>query len=71
MVDLSKSIVLTIVAYDMAGQPYRYKSRFLVSQNNVPAPFVLGLPFLIHANLNHEYDTGKFLWQKGKHTKAN
>ena len=68
---MSKSVVLTIVAYDTAGQPYRYKSRFLVSQNNAPAPFVLGLPFLVYANPNHEYYTGKFLWQKGKHTITN
>ncbi|SLM38734.1 gag polymerase env, partial [Lasallia pustulata] len=71
VVDLSESVVLTIVAYDTAGQPYRYKSRFLVSRNDAPAAFVLGLPFLVHANPNHEYDTGKFLWRKGKHTKAN
>ena len=71
MVDLSESVVLTIIAYNTAGQPYRYKSRFLVSRNNAPAAFVLGLPFLVHANPNHEYDTGKFLWRKGKHTKAN
>ena len=71
MVDLSESVVLTIVAYDMAGQSYRYKSHFLVSRNDVPAPFVLGLPFLVHANPNQDYDTGKFLWQKGKHMKAN
>ncbi|SLM34844.1 gag polymerase env [Lasallia pustulata] len=57
--------------YDTAGQPYRYKSRFLVSRNDAPAAFVLGLPFLVHANPNHKYDTGKFLWRKGKHTKAN
>ena len=62
VVDLSESVVLTIAAYDTAGQPYRYKSRFLVSRNDAPAPFVLGLPFLVHANPNHEYDTGKFLW---------
>ena len=68
---MSESVVLTIVAYDTAGQPYRYKSRFLVSRNDAPAPFVLGLPFLVHANPNHEYNTGKFLWQKGKHMKAN
>ena len=71
MIDLSESVVLTIVAYNTAGQPYRYKSRFLVSQNDAPAPFVLGLPFLVHANPNHKYNTGKFLWRKGKHTKAN
>ena len=71
VVDLSESVILTIIAYDTAGQPYRYKSRFLVSRNNAPAPLVLGLPFLVHANPNHEYDTGKFLWRKGKHTKAN
>ena len=39
VVDLSESVVLTIVAYDTAGQPYRYKSRFLVSQNNTPGAF--------------------------------
>ncbi|KAA6407317.1 MAG: Concanavalin A-like lectin glucanase [Lasallia pustulata] len=71
VVDLSESVVLTIVAYDTAGQPYRYKSRFLVSRNDAPAAFVLGLPFLVHANPNHKYNTGKFLWRKGKHTKAN
>ena len=69
--NLSKSVVLTIIAYNTGGQPYRYKSCFLVRLNDAPAPFVLGLPFLIHANPNHEYDTGKFLWRKGKHTKAN
>ena len=68
---MSKSVVLMIVAYNTASQPYRYKSSFLVSWNNAPAPFVLGLPFLVHANPNHEYDTGKFLWRKGKHIKAN
>ena len=71
VVDLSESVVLTIVAHNTAGQPYRYKSRFLISWNNAPAPFVLGLPFLVHANPNHEYNTGKFLWRKGKHIKAN
>ena len=43
----------------MGGQPYHYKSRFLVSRNNAPAPFILGLPFLVHANPNHEYNIGK------------
>ena len=71
VVDLSESVVLTIVAYNMAGQPYQYKSRFLVSWNDAPAPFVLGLLFLVHANPNHKYDTGKFLWCKGKHIKTN
>ena len=61
MVDLSESVVLTITAYDTNDQPYRYTSRFFVTLDNAPAPFVLGLPFLVNANPNHEYDTGKFL----------
>ena len=70
VVDLSQSVVLTITVYDSNNQSYRYKSRFLVSQNTAPAPFVLGLPFLVNANPNHDYDTGRFLWRKGKHSKA-
>ncbi|SLM37484.1 prolyl oligopeptidase [Lasallia pustulata] len=69
--DARKAAGLCIKSYDTAGQPYCYKSRFLVSRNDAPAPFVLGLPFLVHVNPNHEYNTGKFLWRKGKHTKAN
>ena len=71
MVDLSESVVLTIIVYSTDGQPYHYKSRFIVSQNAAPAPFFLGLPFLVHANPNHEYYTRKSLWREGKHTKAN
>ena len=70
VVDLSQSVVLTITVYDSDNQSYRYKSRFLVSQNTTPAPFVLGLPFLVNANPNHDYNTGRFLWRKGKHSKA-
>ena len=70
MVDLSQSVVLTITVYDSDNQSYRYKSRFLVSQNTAPAPFVLGLPFLVNAHPNHDYNTGRFLWRKGKHSKA-
>ena len=70
VVDLSQFVVLTITVYDSNNQSYRYKSRFLVSQNTAPAPFVLGLPFLVNANPNHDYDTGRFLWRKGKHSKA-
>ena len=70
MVDLSESVVLTITAYDTNDQPYRYTSRFFVTLDNAPAPFVLGLPFLVNANPNHEYDTGKFLWRKARHNTA-
>ncbi|SLM38760.1 gag polymerase env [Lasallia pustulata] len=70
VVDLSQSVVLTITVYDSDNQPYRYKSRFLVSQNITPAPFILGLPFLVNVNPNHDYNTGRFQWRKGKHSKA-
>ena len=61
MIDLSESVVLTITVYDINSQLYCYDNHFLVVSDNASASFVLRLPFLIHANSNHEYNTGKFL----------
>ena len=70
MVDLLKSVILTITVYNINSQPYCYNSHFFVTLDNAPAPFILELPFLVNANLNYEYDTGKFLWKKVRHTIA-
>ena len=67
MIDLSESVVLTITVYDINGQSYYYDNHFLVVSDNALTPFMLRLLFLIYANSNHEYDTGKFLWRKVKH----
>ena len=70
IVDLLKSIILTIMMYDINSQSYHYNSCFFVTQDNASASFILRLLFLVNANLNHEYDTGKFLWKKMRHTIA-
>ena len=70
MIDLLKSVILTITVYNINSQPYHYNSCFFVTLDNAPAPFILRLPFLVNANLNHKYDTGKFLWKKVRHTIA-
>ena len=70
MVDLLKSVILTIMVYDINSQSYHYNSCFFVTLDNASASFVLRLLFLVNANLNHEYDTGKFLWKKARHTIA-
>ena len=70
MINLSESIILTITVYDINSQLYCYDNHFLVVSNNASAPFVLRLLFLIHANSNHEYNTGKFLWRKVRHITA-
>ena len=67
MIDLSESVILIITVYDINSQLYCYDNHFLVISDNASASFVLRLPFLIYANPNHEYDTGKFLWRKVKH----
>ena len=61
MIDLSKSVVLTITVYDINSQLYCYDNHFLVVSENALISFMLKLPFLVHANSNHEYNTGKFL----------
>ena len=70
VIDLSESVVLTITVYDINSQSYCYDNHFLVVSDNASASFVLRLPFLIHANPNHEYNTGKFLWRKMRHITA-
>ena len=67
MIDLSESVILTITVYNINSQLYCYDNHFLVVSDNASASFVLRLPFLIHANPNHEYNTGKFLWRKVRH----
>ena len=61
IVNLSESVILTIMMYDINSQSYCYNSRFFVTLDNASAPFILRLFFLVNANLNHEYNTGKFL----------
>ena len=61
MVDLPESVILTIMVYNINSQPYHYNSCFFVTLDNASASFILRLPFLVNANPNHEYDTGKFL----------
>ena len=58
------------MVYNINNQSYHYNSRFFVTLDNASASFVLELPFLVNANLNHEYDMGKFLWKKVRHTIA-
>ena len=70
VIDLSESVVLTITVYDINSQSYCYDNHFLVVSDNASASFVLRLLFLIHANSNHEYNTGKFLWRKVRHITA-
>ena len=70
IIDLSEFIVLTITVYDISDQLYCYNSHFYVTLNNASVSFVLSLLFLINANPNHEYDTGKFLWRKLRHATA-
>ena len=70
MIDLSESVILTITVYNINSQLYCYDNHFLVVSDNASASFVLRLPFLIHANSNHEYNTGKFLWRKVRHITA-
>ena len=70
MIDLLKSVILTIMVYNINSQSYCHNSCFFVTQDNASAPFILRLPFLVNANLNHKYDTGKFLWKKVRHTIA-
>ena len=67
VIDLSKSVILTITVYDTDSQLYCYDNHFLVISDNALTSFVLRLFFLIHANSNHEYNTGKFLWRKMRH----
>ena len=67
MIDLSESVILTITVYDINSQLYCYDNCFLVISDNALTFFVLELPFLVHANPNHEYNTGKFLWRKTRH----
>ena len=70
VIDLSESVVLTITVYDINSQSYCYDNHFLIVSDNALTSFVLRLPFLIHANSNHEYNTGKFLWRKVRHITA-
>ena len=67
VIDLSESVVLTITVYDINSQSYCYDNHFLVVSDNALTSFMLRLPFLVHANSNHEYNTGKFLWRKMRH----
>ena len=59
-----------ITVYDINSQLYCYDNCFLVVSDNASASFVLRLPFLVHANPNHEYNMGKFLWRKMRHITA-
>ena len=70
VIDLSKSVILTITVYDINSQSYCYDNHFLVISDNALTFFVLKLLFLIHANSNHEYNTEKFLWRKMRHITA-
>ena len=70
VIDLSESVILTITVYDTDSQLYCYDNHFLVISDNALTSFVLRLPFLVHANSNHEYNTGKFLWRKVRHITA-
>ena len=70
VIDLSEFVILMITVYDINSQSYCYDNHFLVVSDNASASFVLRLPFLIHANSNHEYNTGKFLWRKVRHITA-
>ena len=67
---MSEFVILMITVYDINSQSYCYDNHFLVVSDNASASFVLRLPFLIHANSNHEYNTGKFLWRKMRHITA-
>ena len=67
VIDLSEFIILIITVYDINTQLYCYDNHFLVVSDNASASFVLRLPFLVHANPNHEYNTEKFLWRKVRH----
>ena len=67
MIDLSKSVILTITVYNINSQPYCHNSYFFVTLDNALASFILRLPFLVNVNLNHEYDMRKFLWKKVRH----
>ena len=70
MIDLSESVILIIIVYNTDNQLYCYKNCFFVTLNNASVFFVLRLPFLVNANLNHEYNTGKFLWRKVRYITA-
>ena len=70
MIDLSEFIILTITVYDTESQLYCYDNCFLVVLDTASVSFVLRLLSLVYANLNHEYNTGKFLWRKVRHTAA-
>ena len=70
IIDLPESVILTITVYNINSQSYYYNSHFFVTLDNASASFILRLPFLVNANLNHKYDTGKFLWKKVRHTIA-
>ena len=59
-----------ITVYDINDQSYCYDNCFLVISDNASASFMLRLLFLVHANPNHEYNTGKFLWRKTRHITA-
>ena len=67
VIDLSESVILMITVYDINSQLYCYDNCFFIVSDNALTSFVLRLPFLIHANSNHEYNTGKFLWRKVRH----
>ena len=70
VIDLSESVILMITVYDINDQSYCYDNCFLVISDNASASFMLRLLFLVHANPNHEYNTGKFLWRKMRHITA-
>ena len=70
MINLSESVILMITVYDTDSQLYCYNNHFLIISDTASASFILKLPFLVYANLNHEYDTEKFLWRKTKHITA-
>ncbi len=59
MINLLESVILTIMMYNINSQSYYYNSHFFVTLDNASASFIPELPFLVNANLNHEYDMGK------------
>ena len=64
---MSEFVILMITVYDINSQSYCYDNHFLVVSDNALTSFMLRLPFLVHANSNHEYNTEKFLWRKMRH----